>query len=127
LDSAVAELYGVETKEVNQAIQTNPDKFPEGYIFELSPSEKREVIENFENLNTDSVRHVVKNFDHIEYTPSMAHSELRNLNTGFLKEVTTNCDNLNYTRSMAYLEKSNARQHCLKHLQRKVCICSPQF
>ncbi|MDR2472722.1 MAG: ORF6N domain-containing protein, partial [Tannerella sp.] len=35
LDSDVAVLYGVETREVNQAIKNNPDKFPEGYILEL--------------------------------------------------------------------------------------------
>lgn len=37
LDSDVAELYGVETKHVNQAVKNNPDKFPEGYI--LIPDE----------------------------------------------------------------------------------------
>jgi hypothetical protein len=35
LDSDVAALYDVGTKEVNQAVKNNPDKFPEGYIFEL--------------------------------------------------------------------------------------------
>ena len=29
LDSSVAELYGVETKRVNEAVANNPDKFPE--------------------------------------------------------------------------------------------------
>jgi hypothetical protein len=49
LDSDVAELYGVETMRVNEAVKNNPDKFPEGYIFELSKEEKKEVIENFDN------------------------------------------------------------------------------
>lgn len=35
LDFNVAELYGVKTKEVNQAVKNNPEKFPEGYVFEL--------------------------------------------------------------------------------------------
>jgi len=39
LDSDVAALYAVETREVNQAIQRNPDKFPEGYIIQLSKDE----------------------------------------------------------------------------------------
>jgi hypothetical protein len=30
IDSDVAELYGVTTKQVNQAVNRNPDKFPEG-------------------------------------------------------------------------------------------------
>ena len=38
-DADVAALYGVETKEVNQAVRNNTDKFPPGYIFELTSSE----------------------------------------------------------------------------------------
>ena len=49
LDSDVAVLYGVETMRVNEAVKNNPDKFPSGYIFELSQKEKQEVIENFDN------------------------------------------------------------------------------
>ena len=39
LDSAVAELYGVKTKEVNQAVKNNPEKFPSGYVFEVNKDE----------------------------------------------------------------------------------------
>lgn len=49
LDSDVARLYGVETKRVNEAVKNNPDKFPTGYIIELTKDEKNEVIENFDN------------------------------------------------------------------------------
>jgi hypothetical protein len=50
LDSDVAELYGVETMRINEAVKNNPDKFPnEGYLFEISKEEKKEVIENFDN------------------------------------------------------------------------------
>ena len=48
--SDVADLYGVETKRVNEAIKNNPDKFPDGYIITLSDSEKAEVVENFDHL-----------------------------------------------------------------------------
>ncbi len=40
-DADVAFLYGVQTKEVNQAVRNNPDKFPERYMFELNSSELR--------------------------------------------------------------------------------------
>ena len=50
LDSDVAELYEVETREINQAVKNNPEKFPEGYILTLSKEEKNEVIKNFDNL-----------------------------------------------------------------------------
>lgn len=50
LDSDVADLYGVKTKEVNQAVKNNPDKFPLGYVFELNDEEKNEVVKNFDHL-----------------------------------------------------------------------------
>ena len=52
LDRDVAELYGVETKRINEALRNNPDKFPEGYVFTLQRSEKQEVVENFDRLKT---------------------------------------------------------------------------
>ena len=39
LDSDIAELYEVETKRINEAVRNNPDKFPYGYIVELSKNE----------------------------------------------------------------------------------------
>ena len=43
LDADVAELYGVETKRVNEAVRNNPDKFPPDYMFTLT-SDEREVL-----------------------------------------------------------------------------------
>src|SRR6185436_15015203 len=39
LDSDVAELYGVHTRDINKAVKNNPDKFPNGYIFEITKKE----------------------------------------------------------------------------------------
>ena len=39
LDSDVAELYEVETREINQVVKNNPNKFPQGSIFELTQKE----------------------------------------------------------------------------------------
>lgn len=50
IDRDVAELYGVETKHINQAVKNNLDKFPEGYLFELDEIEKSEVVKNFDRL-----------------------------------------------------------------------------
>ena len=50
LDCDVAELYGVETKRINEAVSNNPEKFPEGYILQLTNSEKIGVVENFDHL-----------------------------------------------------------------------------
>ena len=42
-DADVAELYGVETKRINEAVRNNPDKFPAHYMFELTPCELRDL------------------------------------------------------------------------------------
>jgi len=50
IDRDVAELYGVETKRVNEAVSNNPDKFPKDYMFELTKEEKSKVVEHFDHL-----------------------------------------------------------------------------
>ena len=39
LDRDIAVLYGVETREINQALRNNPDKFPAGYVVQLDCEE----------------------------------------------------------------------------------------
>ena len=39
LDRDVAALYGVETRIINQAVKNNPEKFPAGYVAELTAQE----------------------------------------------------------------------------------------
>ncbi|MFN7097053.1 MAG: ORF6N domain-containing protein [Gammaproteobacteria bacterium] len=51
LDSDVAELYGVETKQLNQAISRNLDKFPDGYLIQLTELEKKELVANCDRFN----------------------------------------------------------------------------
>ena len=43
IDSDVAGIYGVLTKEVNQAVKNNPEKFPSGYIVE---ADRDELVKN---------------------------------------------------------------------------------
>ncbi|MCW8471348.1 ORF6N domain-containing protein [Fluoribacter gormanii] len=50
IDSDVAQLYGVETKRINEAVSRNPEKFPEGYFVELNENEKQEVVANCDHL-----------------------------------------------------------------------------
>jgi phage regulator Rha-like protein len=47
LDSDVAELYGVETMRVNEAVKNNPSKFPEGYIIYLDAAEWNNLKSKF--------------------------------------------------------------------------------
>ena len=43
VDADVAEIYGVETKRINEAVRNNPDKFPEDYMFELTLDERNDL------------------------------------------------------------------------------------
>jgi phage regulator Rha-like protein len=50
LDRDVAALYGIETREVNQAVRNNPRKFIEGYVIELSKEESNILRSKFLTL-----------------------------------------------------------------------------
>ena len=50
LDADLAVLYGVRTKVLNQAIKRNADRFPEDFVFRLTPEEKTEVVTNCDHL-----------------------------------------------------------------------------
>lgn len=52
IDRDVAQLYGVATKRINEAVKNNPDKFPEGYLTELNDEEKKQLVENFDQLQS---------------------------------------------------------------------------
>ena len=63
-DADVAYLYGVETREVNQAVKNNPEKFPAHYMFELTPSELRDLKSKvlISNVSNNSRRGATKAF-----------------------------------------------------------------
>ena len=45
-DADVADLFGVSTKEVNQAVRNNPEKFQFGYMYTLTDSELCDLRSN---------------------------------------------------------------------------------
>ena len=50
LDADLAEIYGVETKVLNQAVKRNTIRFPEDFMFQLTEAEKTEVVTNCDHL-----------------------------------------------------------------------------
>jgi phage regulator Rha-like protein len=50
VDADLAELYGVSTKVLNQAVKRNSDRFPNDFIFRLTKQEKLEVVTNCDHL-----------------------------------------------------------------------------
>jgi len=72
LDSDVATLYGVETKRVNEAIKNNPDKFPEGYVFQLKANEYDVLKALSEKSQQFDNQGAVENFDRTLKTSQLA-------------------------------------------------------
>lgn len=56
LDSDLAELYGVETKALNQAVKRNYDRFPVDFVFQLTESESDTLRSQFVTAKHDPKR-----------------------------------------------------------------------
>ena len=63
LDRDLAELYGVKTKALNQAVKRNQDRFPEDFMFRLASEEATTVLA----LRSQTV--TLKRGQHIKYLP----------------------------------------------------------
>lgn len=50
IDADLAELYGVPTKALNQAVKRNAARFPPDFMFQLDAPEKAEVVTNCDHL-----------------------------------------------------------------------------
>lgn len=50
IDADLAELYGVPTKALNQAVKRNASRFPSDFLFQLIEAEKTEVVTNCDHL-----------------------------------------------------------------------------
>jgi hypothetical protein len=50
IDADLAELYGVTTKALNQAVRRNSSRFPPDFVFQLTVEEKIEVVTNCDHL-----------------------------------------------------------------------------
>ena len=65
LDRDVAEIYGVETKRVNEAVKNNQERFPDGYIFELNKNELDSLRSKISTLKNEG------RGQHIKYLPKV--------------------------------------------------------
>jgi hypothetical protein len=50
LDADLADLFQVSTKQLNQQVRRNPTRFPVDFMFQLTRSEKNEVVANCDHL-----------------------------------------------------------------------------
>jgi len=51
IDADLAELYGVPTKALNQAVKRNAERFPSDFAFRLNAGEKLEVVTSCDHLS----------------------------------------------------------------------------
>ena len=51
LDRDLAEMYGVQTKALNQAVKRNIDRFPEDFMFRLTSEETQNWRSQFVTSN----------------------------------------------------------------------------
>jgi len=47
LDRDLAELYGVQTRDLNKAVRRNSDRFPSDFMFQLTPVEYKNLMFQF--------------------------------------------------------------------------------
>ncbi|MDP2815138.1 MAG: ORF6N domain-containing protein [Rectinemataceae bacterium] len=76
IDRDLARLYQVPTKVMNQTIKRNQDRFPDGFMFRLSPQETRELVTNCDRF-TKLKHSSATPFAFTEYGVAMLSSVLR--------------------------------------------------
>jgi hypothetical protein len=62
LDSDVAQLYGVETKRIIEAVGNNPEKFPDDFLFVLEKQEFQALRSKFSTAKFTKTRVLPKAF-----------------------------------------------------------------
>ena len=70
LDRDLAELYGVETRALNQAVKRNIDRFPDDFLFRLNKNEwtflKSQIVISNTDATTADNKDVATNFDSLK-------------------------------------------------------------
>ncbi|MBL0257468.1 MAG: ORF6N domain-containing protein [Bacteroidetes bacterium] len=55
VDCDIAELYGVETKRLKEAVRRNLDRFPEDFMFEMNEDEFENWRTQFASSKSDQI------------------------------------------------------------------------
>jgi len=78
LDKDIAELYGVETKRLNEHVKRNIHRFPEEFRFQLNKEEKDKLVANcdrFNNLKYSTVNPYVFTEQGVAMLSAVLHSK----------------------------------------------------
>jgi hypothetical protein len=78
VDRDLAELYGVQTKRLNEQVRRNIERFPEDFMFQLNDSETRQLVafcDRFGSLKHSSVHPYVFTEQGVAMLSSVLHSK----------------------------------------------------
>jgi len=117
LDSDVAVLYGVETRDVNKAVKNNPAKFPKGYIFELTKDELENLLWKISTTNFSKTRVLPKAFTEkgLYMLATILKGEKATQTTVAIIETYANLKNISRTiNELSKTNDENKKQQLLK-------------
>lgn len=117
LDSDVAVLYGVETRDVNKAVKNNTVKFPKGYIFELTKDELENLRWKFSTTNFTKTRVLPKAFTEkgLYMLATILKGEKATQTTLSIIETYANLKNISRTiNELSKTNDENKKQQLLK-------------
>lgn len=88
IDRDLADLYGVETRVLNQAVKRNMERFPERFRFQLTKEEMAELVTNCDRFN--SLKHsTVRSYAFTKQGVAMLSTVLRSENCNSCKHTYT--------------------------------------
>lgn len=108
LDRTVAEIYGVPTKQVNQAVSRNPQRFPEDFYFELTREEFQLVTkcDRFPKIKHSSVMPKAFTWEGCNMLATVLKSE-----TAFKRAI-------EIIRGFTSMEKSSTEAKCMSEIEK---------
>jgi ORF6N domain len=91
LDRDLAELYGVQTKVLKQAVRRKIDRFPSDFMFELTDNEQKSLMSQIVTLKKGQ-HSIYLSFAFTEQGIAAEKGEV--MFTAKEEEVVANCDHL---------------------------------
>ena len=114
LDFDIAELYGVETKQLKRAVRRNIDRFPADFMFELSKKELDNLRSHFGTSSWGGLRY--RPYAFTEQGVAMLSSVLRSK-----KAVQVNIDIMRaFVRLRQMVAENEALKYAIEGLERRV-------
>lgn len=104
LDFDLAEMYGIETKNLNKAVKRNIERFPSDFMFQLTNTEAKVLINNLRFQNGTS------NIGGTRYAPYAFTEQGVAMLSGVLRSPQAIEVNINITRAFVRM-----RQYLLTH------------